>query len=326
MAELWKDICQAVAQHTLHLYMSLHGVLGQYGEKMCQFQATTSMQYGTDQAQSIWLLNYRSSDHFYLFYAGHSSLLPTGLHHSSTWCPFLILVMSSCLVVMWLFMCAQATCMAPSKQLGPLKHHLVLLLHTGDPKMHYMVAITGKVKIIEAFHASMVWTTIIVILLAIVLLWLIETMIRCIAYNEKSAALKLKLSWCPCWLKEQSDCFQQEQQQQQQNTNFSEDGDWLLTIDGTGSGDNCFQSPWGLSLDPQGNIHVAAGGSNTVKVFTLEGTYLRSYGDVKDPSGVHCSSSWRRLQLCQWIWWRLLLHLWSQRTEDPHSGEPEQTM
>ena len=67
---------------------------------------------------------------------------------------------------------------------------------------------------------------------------------------------------------------------------FSEDGDWLLTIDGTGSGDNCFQSPWGLSLDPQGNIHVAAGGSNTVKVFTPEGTYVRSYGDVKSPSGV----------------------------------------
>ena len=33
---------------------------------------------------------------------------------------------------------------------------------------------------------------------------------------------------------------------------FSQDGvDWLLTIDGTGSGDNCFQHPGGLSLDPQ---------------------------------------------------------------------------
>ena len=55
---------------------------------------------------------------------------------------------------------------------------------------------------------------------------------------------------------------------------FSLDGDWLLTIDGSGSGDNCFQRPWGLSLDPQGNIHVGAG------------TYVRSYGDVKKPSGV----------------------------------------
>ena len=40
---------------------------------------------------------------------------------------------------------------------------------------------------------------------------------------------------------------------------FSQDGDCLRTIDGTGSGDNFFQSPRGLlqlSLDPQGNIHV----------------------------------------------------------------------
>ena len=58
----------------------------------------------------------------------------------------------------------------------------------------------------------------------------------------------------------------------------------LLTIVGTGN--NLFKGPWGLSLDPQGNIRVAAGGSNTIKVFTPEGTYVRSYGDVKGPSGV----------------------------------------
>ena len=67
---------------------------------------------------------------------------------------------------------------------------------------------------------------------------------------------------------------------------FSQDGYCLLTINGIGSGDNCFQRPWGLSLDPQGNIHVAASGSNTIKFFTSEGTYVRSYGDVKTPSGV----------------------------------------
>ena len=56
--------------------------------------------------------------------------------------------------------------MAPSKQLGPLKHHLALLLHTGDPKMHFIqVAITGEVKIDEAFQ---VWCEL--QLLAIVLL------------------------------------------------------------------------------------------------------------------------------------------------------------
>ena len=59
---------------------------------------------------------------------------------------------------------------------------------------------------------------------------------------------------------------------------FSQDGGWLLTIDGTGSSD---------CLDSQGNIHVAASGSNTIKVFTPEGTYVRSYGDIKDLSGVN---------------------------------------
>ena len=39
-----------------------------------------------------------------------------------------------------------------------------------------------------------------------------------------------------------------------------------------------------LALDHQGNIHVAANGSNTIKVFTPEGTYVRSHGDVKDPT------------------------------------------
>ena len=65
---------------------------------------------------------------------------------------------------------------------------------------------------------------------------------------------------------------------------FSNDVEWLLTIDGTGN--NPFNTPWGLSLYPQGNIHVAAGDSDTIEVFTLEGTYVRSYGDVKGPSGV----------------------------------------
>ena len=39
-------------------------------------------------------------------------------------------------------------------------------------------------------------------------------------------------------------------------------------------------------MDYQGNIHVTAYGSNTIKVFTPEGTYVRSYGAVKDPTGI----------------------------------------
>ena len=58
-------------------------------------------------------------------------------------------------------------------------------------------------------------------------------------------------------------------------------GTWLLTINGSVTG---FQYPYGLDLDHQRNIHVAAWGSNCIKVFKPEGTYVRSYGDVNHPS------------------------------------------
>ena len=41
-----------------------------------------------------------------------------------------------------------------------------------------------------------------------------------------------------------------------------------------------------LALDPQGNIHVAANGSDTIKIFTPKGTYVRSYKDIKGPFGI----------------------------------------
>ncbi|KAL5510502.1 hypothetical protein EMCRGX_G006060 [Ephydatia muelleri] len=63
-------------------------------------------------------------------------------------------------------------------------------------------------------------------------------------------------------------------------------GTWLLTINGNVPGSHGFQYPYGVVLDPQGNILVAAWGSNTIKVFTPEGTYVRSYGDVKGPTGI----------------------------------------
>ena len=67
---------------------------------------------------------------------------------------------------------------------------------------------------------------------------------------------------------------------------LDQNGIWLLTINGNISGAQSFKSPWGLALDPQGNIHVAAYGSNTIKVFTPEGTYVRSYGNVKGPNEI----------------------------------------
>ena len=68
---------------------------------------------------------------------------------------------------------------------------------------------------------------------------------------------------------------------------FNENGGWSLTIDGKGSGDHSFQCPWGLALDPQGNIHVAPQRSNTIKVvFSKEGVYVRMYGDPNGPIGL----------------------------------------
>ena len=67
---------------------------------------------------------------------------------------------------------------------------------------------------------------------------------------------------------------------------LDQNGSWLLTINGNVFGAQGFKKPYGLALDPQGNIHVAAYGTNTIKVFTPEGTYVRSYGDVKGPSGI----------------------------------------
>ena len=64
------------------------------------------------------------------------------------------------------------------------------------------------------------------------------------------------------------------------------DGYHVLTFDGNGSSIGSFKNPWGVAFGPRGNIHVAAAGSNTIKVFTPEGAHVRTYGDVKGPSGV----------------------------------------
>eukprot|EP00731_Ephydatia_muelleri_P028889 Em0020g533a len=67
---------------------------------------------------------------------------------------------------------------------------------------------------------------------------------------------------------------------------FDQAGTWLLTINGNFPGSHGFLNPYGVALDPQGNIHVTAMGSNTITVFTPEGTYVRSYGDVKGLTGM----------------------------------------
>ena len=63
-------------------------------------------------------------------------------------------------------------------------------------------------------------------------------------------------------------------------------GTWLLTINGNVTGNQVFVNPIALALDPQGNIHVGAWIPNTINVFTPEGTYVRSYGDECNLSGI----------------------------------------
>ena len=65
---------------------------------------------------------------------------------------------------------------------------------------------------------------------------------------------------------------------------FNEDGGWLLAIDV--NGDDYFELPFHLALDPQGNIHVLSDISNDIKVFTKEGTYVRMYGGGNEPNGI----------------------------------------
>ena len=67
---------------------------------------------------------------------------------------------------------------------------------------------------------------------------------------------------------------------------MDQNGCWLLTINGNVTGTQSFKDPWGLALDSQGNIYVADRGSNTIKVFTPMGTYVRSFGKLDSPSGI----------------------------------------
>ena len=65
---------------------------------------------------------------------------------------------------------------------------------------------------------------------------------------------------------------------------LNKDGGWLLSI-GL-DGDDDFEEPFDLALDPRGNIHVLSATSNAIKVFTKKGVYVRSYGDRNSPNGI----------------------------------------
>ena len=71
---------------------------------------------------------------------------------------------------------------------------------------------------------------------------------------------------------------------------FNPDGVNIVTINGSVTGESRFKSPYGLAFDPLGNIHVTASASNTIKVFSKEGIYIRNYGDLKGPRGIAIDS------------------------------------
>ena len=65
---------------------------------------------------------------------------------------------------------------------------------------------------------------------------------------------------------------------------LNEDGGWLSTIDLLPILIDSVACD--LALDPQGNIHVVAHESNTIRVFTMEGVYIKMYGSANEPSGI----------------------------------------
>ena len=60
---------------------------------------------------------------------------------------------------------------------------------------------------------------------------------------------------------------------------FGSNSNLLHTIPGNGSGNQNFVNPTGVALDHAGNIHIAAQGTGSIKVFSPQGTYIRMYGD-----------------------------------------------
>ena len=52
------------------------------------------------------------------------------------------------------------------------------------------------------------------------------------------------------------------------------------------------KNPWGITFDHNGNLHIAAYGSNCIKVFSPDGCYISTYGTgiVNQPAGIAINS------------------------------------
>ena len=74
---------------------------------------------------------------------------------------------------------------------------------------------------------------------------------------------------------------------------FHHDDTFSHIIDGKKSRDGVLKSPRSISFDFSGQLHVTCCGSNTVKVFTPEGQYIRQYGQsyLSGPCGIAIDSA-----------------------------------
>ena len=68
-------------------------------------------------------------------------------------------------------------------------------------------------------------------------------------------------------------------------------GDLTVSIGRSCSKDASFYSPYGVAVDPEGNIHVAANNTSSIKVFTPEGDFVRAYGSLCCPTGIAIDSA-----------------------------------
>lgn len=67
---------------------------------------------------------------------------------------------------------------------------------------------------------------------------------------------------------------------------FSSAGTLMHSISGSTQSNAGFHSPHSVAVDLQGNIHVAARKTSSIKVFSSEGSFVRMYGNLIEPTGV----------------------------------------
>ena len=70
---------------------------------------------------------------------------------------------------------------------------------------------------------------------------------------------------------------------------FSPEGNFSHSIAGNNVvPGKAFSTPWDIAVDPWGNLHIAAWGTNAIKVFTVDGMFVRSYGEkvLMNPRGI----------------------------------------